>query len=252
MIFGLPKGNMIRKMLPGKYLLQKLLFMPQGKILVACFIISVCCSLFIFCKNDFSKLPENIKSDYENERAFDVEFIYSENGQTKSQLFTKEFLKNDQARPPYMDMLNGLHVNFFNDSMQIESHLKAKYARYYPQSGNILVRDSVVVVNKLGDMLETEELIWNQKLQKFYTEKFVKITSSGQVSYGEGMEANQDFTWFRITNQRGAIPVNSEELPTMDSSVNSDTATITGDLINLPYHYANVQIAFEGICFPQR
>lgn len=218
-------------MFPAKYFFRNQRFMQQGKFLVACFIIPVYCCLFLSCKNDLSKLPENIKTDFENERAFDVEFIYSENGQTKSQLFTQEFVRNDHAKPPYMDMLKGLHVNFFNDSMHVESNLKARYARYYPQSGNILVRDSVVVVNKLGDMLETEELIWNQKLQKFYTEKFVKITSSGQVSYGEGMEANQDFTWFRIKNQRGAVPVNSSDIPQMDTAANTDTATatVTGD-----------------------
>jgi len=204
-------------------------FMPQGKFLVACFIMPLCCSLLFSCKNDLSKLPENIKTDFENERAYDVEFIYSENGQTKSQLFTKEFVRNDHAKPQYMDMLKGLHVNFFDDSMHVESNLKARYARYYPESGNILVRDSVVVFNKLGDKLETEELIWNQKLQKFYTEKLVKITSSGQVSYGEGMEANQDFTWFRITNQRGAVPVNSSDMPqiNMDATTTDTTSDTT-------------------------
>ncbi len=201
---------------------RKQFFMPQGHGLVACFIAATC---FLFsCKNDLNKLPDEVRTDFENDRAYQVEFIYSENGSTKAQLFTKEFIKNDNAKPPYMDMLKGLRVNFFNDSLTIESNLTARYARYYPGSGNILVRDSVVVINKLGDKLETEELIWNQKLQKFYTEKFVRITSSGQVSYGEGMEANQDFTWFRITNQRGAVPVNSTDIPKADTSM-ADTAS---------------------------
>lgn len=184
---------------------------PQALSLVVCFM------LLSSCKNDLSQLPSDSKVDYESDRAYDVEFIYSQNGITKAQLFTKEFLKNDNAKPPYMDMLKGLKVNFFNDSLVIDSKLTAKYARYYPKSGDILVRDSVVVINKTGDRLETEELIWNQKLEKFYTEKFVKIISSGHVSYGEGMEANRDFSWFRIYSQKGSVPVSSGDIPTADS-----------------------------------
>src|SRR5690606_3309800 len=88
----------------------------------------------------------------------------------------------------------------------------AKYARLYTESNNVLVRDSVEIINKKGDKLETEELIWNQHLERFYTDKPVKITTETQVSTGTGMEANRDFTWFRIYHQRGVIPVNSSEM----------------------------------------
>jgi len=168
------------------------------------------------CKNDMSKLPPDANRDWENDRATDVTFIYSQKGKTKAQLKTKEFIKNDNAKPPYMDMLKHVKVDFYNDSMRVESTLTARYARYYTKSENILVRDSVVVVNERGEKLETEELIWNQKLGKFYSEKFVKITSQGQVSYGDGLEANQDFSWFRINNQRGTIPVDKGDFPTAE------------------------------------
>lgn len=180
--------------------------LPQALCLVVCFI-------FYSCKNDLKTLPSDTKTDYESDRAYDVQFIYSQQGKTKAQLFTKEFLKNDNAKPPYMDMLKSVRVNFFNDSLIIDSKLTAKYARYYSKSGDILVRDSVIVINQNNDKLETEELIWNQKLEKFFTEKFVKITSGGHVSYGEGMEANRDFSWFRIYSQRGTVPMQSDDIP---------------------------------------
>jgi len=186
---------------------------PQGIILVVCLI----AYMMQGCKNDLSKLPPDISNrDWENDRATDVTFIYSQKGKTKAKLHTREFIKNDNARPPYMDMLKGVKVDFYDNDLQIESTLTARYARYYTQSENILVRDSVVVVNKRGEKLETEELVWNQKLEKFYSEKFVRITSQGQVSYGDGLEANQDFTWFRINNQRGTIPVDKSDFPTAD------------------------------------
>ncbi len=185
---------------------------PQGLLLVVCLL------LLSACSNDLKQLPPDAKTkDFENDRAIDVTFIRSEKGKTKAELHTNEFVKNDNANPAYVDMLKGLKVNFFNDSLKVESTLTAHSARYYPRSGNIIVRDSVVVINRRGEKLQTEELIYNQSLARFYTEKFVRITTGDQITYGEGMEANQDFTWFRIKRQRGSIPVDNADFPAADA-----------------------------------
>lgn len=191
--------------------IKKIQFRPQGLFLVVCFI---CLNA---CTNDIKKLPPDTRpKDFENDRAIDVTFIRSEKGKTKAELHTTEFVKNDNANPPYVDMLKGLKVDFFNDSLKVESTLTARTARYYTKSGNIIVRDSVVVVNRRGEKLQTEELIYNQSLERFYTEKFVRITIDNQITYGEGMEANQDFTWFRIKKQRGTIPVSNADFPSAE------------------------------------
>ena len=104
-------------------------------------------------------------------------------------------------------------MEFYNDSTIVENTVTAKYARYYENQGNILLRDSIVIVNRKGEKLETEELVWNDKLKKFYTEKFVKITTPSQVMYGDGLEANQDFSWYQITNIKGVMQVNKSEVP---------------------------------------
>jgi LPS export ABC transporter protein LptC len=184
---------------------------PQGILLV------VCCILLVSCQNDLRKLPpDTTLKDLESDRATDVTFIRSEKGRTKAKLHTNEFIKNDNAKPPYIDMLKGLKMELYDDSLRVESTITARSARYYPKEGNVIARDSVVVVNKEGKRLQTEELIWNQKLERIYTEKFVRITIDNQITYGDGIEANQDFTWFRIKKQRGTIPVAKEEFPTAE------------------------------------
>ncbi len=166
------------------------------------------------CKNDLSKLPPDVNvKDLDNDRATDVTYIFSENGIVKGRLHTKNFVGNDKSKPPYMDFLNGVKLELFDDSMRIKSTVTAKNARYYTQERNIIARDSVVVKNSKGEKLQTEELIWNQKLERFYTEKFVRITYKNEISWGDGLEANQDFSWFRIKKQRGAIPVENGDLP---------------------------------------
>jgi LPS export ABC transporter protein LptC len=170
--------------------------------------------LLTACKNDKSEIDKLVgKISFTEDKAEGVVIIFSENGKVKGRLFATEFIINEQAKPPYMDARKGLRIESYNDSIQLESTLTARYARYYPQKGNILIRDSIVVVNRKGERLATEELVWNDELKKFYTEKPVRIKTPTQVIYGDGLEANQDFTWYQITNIKGIIQVNKDEVP---------------------------------------
>ncbi|HLO69855.1 MAG TPA: LPS export ABC transporter periplasmic protein LptC [Flavipsychrobacter sp.] len=171
-------------------------------------------AMVIGCKNDPKEINALVtKGAQQEDKAEDVTILYSDNGNVKMRLYAKEFVKNDVAKPPYTDMRKGLKVEFYGDSLKVESTLTARYARYYEKQGNILIRDSIVIVNKKGEKLNTEELVWNQSAKKLFTEKFVKITTPTQVMYGDGLEANEDFTWYRILNPKGIVAVDKKEIP---------------------------------------
>ncbi|HXS36676.1 MAG TPA: LPS export ABC transporter periplasmic protein LptC [Flavipsychrobacter sp.] len=166
------------------------------------------------CKND----PEEIKAltgknTLQLDRAEDVTIIYSKRGVVTAKLFAREFIRNEAAKHPYTDMKNGVEAEFYDDSLHVENTVTARYARYYERDGYILMRDSVVIHSKKNEQLNTEELVWNQKIHKFYTEKFVKITTPTQIIYGDGLEANEDFTWYEIKNPKGSVLVNKSEVP---------------------------------------
>jgi LPS export ABC transporter protein LptC len=88
--------------------------------------------------------------------------------------------------------------------------LKAKYAINNTKTEQMIARNNVQLVNKLeGKRLETEELIWDQKTGRIFSDKFSKITSKQEVIYGDGFESNQDFSQYRILKIRGIV--NMEE-----------------------------------------
>ena len=166
------------------------------------------------CRND----PEQIraltgKGNTQEDRAQDVTIIYSKDGKISARLFAHEFARNETAKPPYIDMNNGLRVEFYNDSGIVDNLLTADSSRYYEVQGNILVWGNVQIVSKKGEQLNTQELVWNQSIERFFTEKPVKITTPNEVLSGNGMEANRDFSWYRITNPTGTVQVNKGEMP---------------------------------------
>lgn len=171
--------------------------------------------LFSSCGNNMKEIKQTItKSMVDNENGQGVTIIYSNGGHTKAKLQTKTFDHQQSREPFYFEMKNGLRVDFFDDSLHSESTLIAKYGKYFEKEGNMVVKDSVVVFNKKKEQLNTEELMWDEKAQKFRSDKFVKITTPTQIIYGKGLESNQNFSEYKILNVQGMIGVSKTSLPT--------------------------------------
>lgn len=168
------------------------------------------------CRNntqEVNRILSGTSSLMQEDKATDVTLYYSDRAKVKAILKAKEFIRNETASAPYTDIKKGLKVEFLDDSLRVESTLTALSARIFENEGNVIVRDSVRVVDKKGQVLETEELVWNQKLDKFYTDKKVVISSPTQVMYGDGLEANADFSWYKIRNLKGIVAVEKKGLP---------------------------------------
>jgi LPS export ABC transporter protein LptC len=173
----------------------------------------ICIQLFS-CKSNLEKVNTKIdKSALDTEKADSVTLLYSNNGQTKAKLQAKTFIHAMENTLPYIEMKDGLKITFFNAEQAVTSVLTARRGRYFENNNNVLLRDSVVVKNVKNEELHTEELIWNEQSKLFYTEKAVRIQTATQIIYGEGMEANQDFTIYKIMNPKGIISINKNKMP---------------------------------------
>ncbi|HIN39145.1 MAG TPA: LPS export ABC transporter periplasmic protein LptC, partial [Flavobacteriales bacterium] len=83
----------------------------------------------------------------------------------------------------------------------------ANYAISYEKKGTMEAKGNVVLINEIGEKLNTEYLIWNQKEAKIFSDKFVKITTKDEIIMGEGFESNESFTNFKIHHIKGTILV---------------------------------------------
>jgi LPS export ABC transporter protein LptC len=162
--------------------------------------------LFTACENDIATVR---KVTSPNEAAIEtgtnVEMIYSSDAKIKGRLLTPLLEKHLDEKNPYTEFPKGLKVYFYNDSMVANSKLTANYGIRYDKSNEIIVRDNVEVINTKGEKVNTEELIWNNETQKIHSDKFVKIQTKDEIIYGDGLEANQDLTDYKIKKIRGTI-----------------------------------------------
>lgn len=177
----------------------------------------MCSCLFLFvlalsgCVNDLEEV-NTITHEVllPVEEADEIRIIYSDSATLKV-ILEAQHLKRFIGENPYLEMTDGVHVRFFNSRGDVESELRSNYAVSHENTDIMEAKENVVVVNKKGETLNTEHLIWEEKTERIHTEEFVKITTEDEVIFGHGFESNQDFTKYRIKKIKGTINLNDAE-----------------------------------------
>jgi LPS export ABC transporter protein LptC len=169
------------------------------------------CGFTAACENNMKTLPNYRQKQVSVDEGKKITAYLSENAKVKARL-TAPTMRRSEMDSSYVEFPNTLHVDFYNDSFQIESIMNAHYGKWKEQEAKVYLRDSVVVMNILkGDTLFCKELWWDQKAEKFYTDKPVQIhKSGGTILYGTGLTAPQDFSGYTIYQITGpfAFPEN--------------------------------------------
>lgn len=168
--------------------------------------------LFASCTNDLRDvmaIPGNKLSP--SQTADTVTIIYTDSTKLKIVLKANrliQFQKN--VSEPFTILPKGVYVTFFDNEEKISSYLKANYAIRYENTKRMEAKYAVEVVNKNGDKLETEHLIWDEAKHRIYTDAFVKITTATQIITGNGLESNEDFSRYSIKNVQATIQLNDD------------------------------------------
>jgi len=185
---------LLRRTLVLPYLYSTLL-VPCALYLVPC---TLCLTLFLFssCENDPKEIENWTKKAELREEAKTIESYLSQSGVMKAKLVAP-LMYRYQRDTVFTEFPNTLHVDFYDDSVRVESWLTAKYGIYYDNLNKVFLRDSVMVINKDGDTLRTPELWWDQNRQKFYTDKPSRIDGKDKHIYcRDGIDAPQDMKVF--------------------------------------------------------
>ncbi|TAL60902.1 MAG: LPS export ABC transporter periplasmic protein LptC [Bacteroidetes bacterium] len=177
-----------------------------------CLLFTAYCLLsFSSCENDLQTINLlNTGKGAPSETMKDAEIIYSDSGIVKMKL-TGPQLERYSGENPHIIFPRGVHMLFYDDSMKVNSTLKAEYGIRYEAEGGMEAKRNVEVVNVKGDKLNTEHLIWEEGKDRIYTKEFVKITQGRDVIYGDGLESNQDFTKYKILKPKGVFTLNDQD-----------------------------------------
>jgi LPS export ABC transporter protein LptC len=172
------------------------------------FFILLYSTLLLAACNDSKRVEQTYtEADTGVEVGREVEILYSDSATVRVRVtgpVLHYFTANDNPRQEFPE---GVKIDFLDTDQSVRSTLTAKTATRKQDMGIVTARDSVVMTTQKQEKLETEELIWDEKTKKVRTDKFVKVTKPGEIIYGYGLEAEQDFSYWKITVPKGRIKV---------------------------------------------
>jgi LPS export ABC transporter protein LptC len=174
-------------------------------------LIFFCCS----CENNMKNIPALRKKQLGIETGNNIESYYSADAKVKAKL-TAPYMLRYLVDSPYVEFPQSLHVDFYNDTMRIQTKMDAKYGKYFQYSEKVFLRDSVIVKNSIsGDTLKTNELWWDQKKQQLYNDKpsYIFKKDGTKLFAKDGLEAAQDLSWYTFRKVSGPVSVPENGLP---------------------------------------
>ncbi len=142
-----------------------------------------------------------------------IEVIYSDSARVEVQILAPTYLSFPHLERPYMEFPDGMEVYFYDDSMKIESEIRADYTIYYSDE-RLWYATGNVVAQRLdnGDALHTEELYWDEEKQLIYSDAYTRIQNEDGTFYGKrGFESHQNLTNWKLKGTSGTVNVQDEE-----------------------------------------
>jgi LPS export ABC transporter protein LptC len=166
------------------------------------------------CENDIEKITMlTDETEVPKVQGTNVKVIYSDSAKVKVQILAASFKQFPDLEKPFIEFPDGLEVFFYNDSMKIESEIRADYAIYFSDeslwhaTGNVIARrlDN-------GDALHTEDLYWDEAAKLIYSDAYTRIQNEDGTFYGKrGFESQQNLTNWQLKGTSGTVNVQDEE-----------------------------------------
>lgn len=169
--------------------------------------------LLLFLASCSKEVKEVVEVEFDANKTYtmkatDVASLISDSGITRYRLNAKEWLVYGKAEDPYWYFPKGIYVEKFDTLFQTEASIKADTAFYYDKRGLWELIGNVEVESLQGENFETTQLFWDQKQEKVYSDKYVRIEQADKIITGIGFESNQNMTQYKIFNSQGIFPVN--------------------------------------------
>jgi LPS export ABC transporter protein LptC len=144
--------------------------------------------------------------------ALAIDVLFSDSGRIEARL-TSPSMKKYTGELARMEFQKGFHVILYDSVMREQSTISANYGIRLEMSRIMEARGNVVVRNELkNEQLNTEQLIWDQPRRTIYSKKKVRITTPGKILFGDGIESDEAFSKYRITNPTGQMVVKKDSV----------------------------------------
>lgn len=183
-------------------LIDKLNFINKHTLNIRILPLSILMFYFLAsCGND---KKEYVNAPLDNEtmpsmRDDSVTMLISDSGLIKYKVITKTWNFFENAKDPHWYFPEGIYVEQFDTTFHKQTSLKADTAWNFTLRKLWRLKGNVFIENIQNETFSTDELFWDEKQQKFYSDKYIEINRPEKLMLkGVGFESNMNMTQYRI------------------------------------------------------
>ena len=177
-------------------------------IIIYCALCIVHCALFFSCqtKHEMTESVTDIKNTPQV-YADSITTIVSDSGIIRYRIIAPEWYVYEKADTPYWDFPNGLRFERFDENYKVDAEIECDRAVYYSKLELWKLNDNVEATNLNKEEFYTNELYWDQKEERVYSDSAITIIQKERKILGVGFESNQTFSRYSIRQPKGTIPI---------------------------------------------
>ena len=168
----------------------------------------VFCFILFACESNFRDVQKMGVAEFAPSGDADsINLKYTDSGRITANLISPKMLDYATVEFPFTEFPKGIHLTLYDKNGK-ETYVDANYAISHKATNIIDLKGNVKISNQNKELLETEQLYYDQKDEWFYTEKKFKFTSPKGVSFGEGIDFSKDFK--KVNSQKISGEVQSK------------------------------------------
>lgn len=147
--------------------------------------------------------PENTPTMLTHE----VSTLISDSGITRYHLTSPVWFVFGEAREPRWKFPQGVFLEKFDNDLRQEATVEADSATYFERKKIWRLDGNVRIKNLQNEKFLTQQLFWDQRQQKIYSDSFIHIERADRVIEGFGFESDDRLNVYEVKQVSGIFPV---------------------------------------------
>lgn len=141
-----------------------------------------------------------------------ISTLISDSGVIQYKIVAPLWKVYDNADTPYWIFPQGLYLEKYDPYFQVIATVAADSARYLKQARLWRLMGNVEMTKKPKDLFQSQELYWDQRSNRIYSDSFIHIETATHVLEGMGFISNDKLTDYRVVRPQGIFPVNRQDV----------------------------------------
>lgn len=137
----------------------------------------------------------------------DVSTLISDSGITRYHIEAPIWYVYSEAEVPRWTFTEGLFLEKYDDELKREATIECDSATYFERQRIWRLDGNVKIMNVAQERFLTQQLFWDQRKQKVYSDSFIHIERQDRIIEGYGFTSDDRLTDYEVKSVSGIFPV---------------------------------------------